>query len=203
VLVSLSLCENVCAWVCVCVCVCVWQWQRVGMGYNCIALPFHSVSTPICLFNIQLSTLDLEALQQHIHGWLLKETTKVIEKEDDRETRKRNGKQKNKVQNVVSATKVNKRTWWMDPASTSRKKNSELDTEMRSRSLVNSFNLKLTWFFKDHSHRPLKKCCYFNRKYAGVDGILETKNISYLPPGNPSLLLRRMVHSGSSAFGLS
>lgn len=52
---------------CVCVCVC---WT-VGTGYNCIALPSHSVSTPICLLNIQLSTLDLEAsmtAQSHIHN---------------------------------------------------------------------------------------------------------------------------------------
>lgn len=43
------------------------QWAP---GYNCIALPSHSVATPICLFNIQLSTLDLEAsmtAQSRIH----------------------------------------------------------------------------------------------------------------------------------------
>lgn len=50
-----------------CDCVCGGQW---ALGYNCIVLPSHSVSTPICLFNIQLSTLDLEAsmaAQSHIH----------------------------------------------------------------------------------------------------------------------------------------
>lgn len=55
---SRAVCESTCVW-----------WT-VGTGYNCIALPSHSVSTPICLFNIQLSTLDLEAsmtAQSHIH----------------------------------------------------------------------------------------------------------------------------------------
>lgn len=55
----------------VCMSVYVCAWWTVGTGYNCIALPSHSVSTPICLFNIQLSTLDLEASMtalSHIHN---------------------------------------------------------------------------------------------------------------------------------------
>lgn len=36
-------------------------WWSASAAYNCIVLLSHSVSALICLFNIQLSTLDLEA----------------------------------------------------------------------------------------------------------------------------------------------
>lgn len=79
------------------------QW---ALGYNCIALPSHSVSTPICLFNIQLSTLDLEASmtaqshrQQRSRGWLLPETTEMIERGviEGREKEMRSGKTRCKM----------------------------------------------------------------------------------------------------------
>lgn len=162
----------------------------MGTGYNCIALPSHSASTPICLFNIQLSTLDLEASQQHIHGWLLQETAKMMgaggggmERQE-----KEMGRRKNKVQNVVTDTKVNKRTWWIDlPVQevSYRGELSELDTEMPSRSPVNSFNLRLTWFYKGHPHGLLKKMLLFQQKTCNISWESRNQKISYLPCGIP------------------
>ena len=91
------------------------RWT-VGTGYNCIAPPSHSASTPICLFNIQLSTLDLEAsatAQSRIRtdtstGRLLWQTAAMIERARERE--KWCGGGGDKVRNVVSETKVNERT---------------------------------------------------------------------------------------------
>lgn len=85
------------------------------------------------------------------------------------------GRQRRKVQNVFTETKVNKRNM-MDGSGQSeeRRKKSELDTEMPSRSQANSFNSELIRFCKNKKS-PTCTFCYFKRKYARLVWSLRTK----------------------------
>lgn len=85
------------------------------MGYNCIVLLSYPLSALICLFNIQLSTLDLEASVTAL-------STSAADFSQDRwkdgagggvgdgKTGKKKQSRKTRCENVVTETKVNKRT---------------------------------------------------------------------------------------------
>lgn len=95
------------------------QWSA-GAGYNCIVLLSFPLSALICLFNIQLSTLDLEASVTALS--CLRGSTSGAGFSQDRckdgagggggdgETAKKKQSRKTRCENVVTETKVNKRT---------------------------------------------------------------------------------------------
>lgn len=96
-----------------------WRWSA-GTGYNCIVLLSYPLSALICLFNIQLSTLDLEASVTALS--CIRGSTSAADFSQDRwkdgagggggdgETGKKKQSRKTRCENVVTETKVNKRT---------------------------------------------------------------------------------------------
>ena len=195
-------------------CVCVWWWS-VGTGYNCIALPSHSVYTPICLFNIQLSTLDLEAsmtAQSHIHtNTSMADSPKRRRKRKRGANKKKTGekeKERRKKKKKKKKTRCEKCCFWdkgeqenmMDRSSPYHKEENGVNRTklcFQGHEWIHSI-----WFCKGRP-RGLFKKMLFQQKTCKISWESRNQEICYLPPGVPFMLLWRVVHSWSCAFRLS
>ena len=179
-LVSLSLAPRAAVW-------------TVGTGYNCIVLPSHSVSTPICLFNIQLSALDLEAsmtAQSHIHtntsmadfSW---GPLKMMEREDRKDRKKKWGAEKTRCENAVTETKVNKTTWWIDPACIIKRKAEWIGQRDAFKVSGESTRFGADLILQKVGRVDSSTKCYFQKKTCKISWESGNQKIRDSPPGVP------------------